>query len=417
MFPLTEDPKELPKALLPVGNKPMIYYQLQWLENARIEDIIVVCSDAAYKNISNYVHKVYEKGSGTMLEVVKFKEEIGSLNALRHVSNRIKSDFLVLSCDIIINLPAHKFLDIHRAQNAAMVAMLYENVKGDEAASSKKDDETLEFIGIDHSTGRLLMTVLAEDIDEELPMNRAMLERYPNVTIHTTLRDAHLYVFKRWVIDLIKQSKLVGIKSDLIPLLLQCQYSDRVVKRESIDKLLALPQSADPFTLARSHSSTGGGFVGADKTPQVVCAAVVAKPSPGGGEHVFRAHTQWTYLEGNRNMPKFAPPGEALVSESAQISQKTQVGADAMVGEGTRIGERTGVKKSVIGSHCVIGKNVKIAGSVIMDHCVIEDNVKLDGCVVCNTAKIGEGSTLKDCQVAPGYVVEKDLNLKGEPLL
>jgi dTDP-glucose pyrophosphorylase len=32
---MTEDPNT-PKALLPVANKPMIYYQLQWLEDAHI---------------------------------------------------------------------------------------------------------------------------------------------------------------------------------------------------------------------------------------------------------------------------------------------------------------------------------------------------------------------------------------------
>lgn len=35
LYPLTED-DHVPKALLPVVNKPMIYYQVQWLENAGI---------------------------------------------------------------------------------------------------------------------------------------------------------------------------------------------------------------------------------------------------------------------------------------------------------------------------------------------------------------------------------------------
>ncbi|KAJ1559605.1 hypothetical protein HK405_009987, partial [Cladochytrium tenue] len=140
---------------------------------------------------------------------------------------------------------------------------------------------------------------------------------------------------------------------------------------------LTAANNIDPFLLARQHSSTGGGFVGTGSSvtgvsgaSPVVCTAVVVKPA-SAGEYCFRAQTQWTYLEGNRNMARHFPDG--LVSDSVQLSQKTAIGNNSMVGEGTRIGERTSIKKTIVGSHCVIGKNVSISGSVVMDHCIIED--------------------------------------------
>ena len=39
MYPLTEE-NSLPKALLPIANKPLLYYQLQWLVKAGIQGII-----------------------------------------------------------------------------------------------------------------------------------------------------------------------------------------------------------------------------------------------------------------------------------------------------------------------------------------------------------------------------------------
>jgi translation initiation factor eIF-2B subunit gamma len=113
-------------------------------------------------------------------------------------------------------------------------------------------------------------------------------------------------------------------------------------------------------------SSTGGGLVGAAELPSIVCTAVLAKEG-----YCFRSNTQWSYLEGNRQMTKYLTEG--LIAETADVNQKAQVGPDSMVGEGTRVGERSSVKKSVIGKHTVVGKNVKIVGSIIMDHCVIED--------------------------------------------
>ncbi|KAJ3409732.1 hypothetical protein HDV05_004289 [Chytridiales sp. JEL 0842] len=409
MFPMTED-ANTPKALLPVANKPMIYYQLQWLEDAHITDIMVICYETAHRPISNYVHKLYEKLADTKIEVLKVKDNLGSADALRHAANRIKTDFLVLGCDLITNYPPHKLLDVHRIQGPAVTALFYEAIKPEDGVNTKKDEEMTEYIGIDHSTCRLLMTEPLEDLDDELPVRMAMFEKFPTLNIHSKLREAHLYVFKRWVIDLVVKSKVNSIKSELIPLLIQSQFSDRVLKREGIDKLLASPANGDTFQTARKISSTGGGLVGSATTPSVVCTAVVAKEG-----YCFRANTQWTYLEGNRQMTKHMTEG--LIAENAGFSQRTQVGPDSMVGEGTRLGERTGVKKSVIGKHCIIGRNVKIVGSVIMDHVIIDDNVKLEGSIVCNDAKIGESSHVKDCQIGAGYKMDKDTQAKNESFI
>jgi len=39
IYPLTEE-NSLPKALLPIANKPLLYYQLKWLVKAGIQGII-----------------------------------------------------------------------------------------------------------------------------------------------------------------------------------------------------------------------------------------------------------------------------------------------------------------------------------------------------------------------------------------
>ncbi|KAI8842552.1 nucleotide-diphospho-sugar transferase [Chytridium lagenaria] len=406
MFPLTEG-ENLPKAFLPIANKPMIYYQLQWLEDAKINDILVICLDTSYKKLHHYVHNVYEKSNeATKIDVVKVKSDdgLGSADVLRQHSNRIKTDFILLSCDIITNFPPHRLIDVYRMQSPTVTALFYESLKAEEASSWKKDDDALqEFVGIDHRTCQLVMTTPLDELDdEELPIRIPLLEAFPIVKVHTKLRDAHMYIFKHWILDLIAaKPKISNIRRDLIPVLLKAQYSGKFMKKEGIDKLLPLDQ--DTFLPARDLSSTGGGFVGSDTTPKIVCTAIVPGPTSG---YIFRANTQWAYMEGNKQMTKQLTEG--LVASSAEISSRAQVGPDSMVGEGTKIGERSSVKKSVIGHHCVIGKNVKIAGSIIMDHCIVEDNVKLDGSILCNTSKIHEAAQLKDCMVGASFVVEKE---------
>jgi translation initiation factor eIF-2B subunit gamma len=50
-----------------------------------------------------------------------------------------------------------------------------------------------------------------------------------------------------------------------------------------------------------------------------------------------------------------------------------QIGPDSLIGQGTRVAEKAGIKKSIIGRHCVIGKGAKLTGCVLWDFVVVEE--------------------------------------------
>ncbi|ORY53047.1 hypothetical protein BCR33DRAFT_711435 [Rhizoclosmatium globosum] len=453
LFPLIDD--NCPKALLPLANKPMLFYQLEWLETAMINDILIVCQEEAHKKINNYIHNVLnvsERYPNAKVEVIKSKGSgTSSADALRLVANRIKTDFIVLSCDTITNYPPNKLLDVFRIQSPTFTALFHEPLKaeGEVASSKSKDDDLIEYVAIDHSTCRLLFSVAGDEVDDELPVRMSILDKFPVVNIHTKLRDAHLYVFKHWVIDFLSKSKIQSIKEELIPLLTHFQYSEKVLKREGVEKYLkAGGLSYDEFYTSRHQSSTGGGFVNAtysqsmhehylrqnlhnppstasstillddveddevttDFHKHIVCTALVAKEG-----YCFRVNSVPNYLEGSRALIKTITP-EELVPRSVERAKGCQVG-DSLVGDSCRVGEKTSIKKSVIGNHCVIGKNVKIINSVLHDHCVIEDKAVLEGTVVCANSKVLEMCNLKDCQVASGVSIEKEVQGKNETFI
>ncbi|KAJ3111146.1 hypothetical protein HK100_002796 [Physocladia obscura] len=408
---------------------------------------MIVCQEDSHKKISSYIHNILnvsERYPNTKVEVVKVKGN-GSADALRLVANRIK------------------LLDVFRIQSPTFTALFHEPLKPDNDSgsgsgsgggnslqkNSNKDDDLTEYVAIDHSTCRLLFAVGSDEVDDELPVRMSILDKFAVVNIHTKLRDAHLYVFKHWVIDYVARSKIQSIKDELIPMLTHFQYSEKVLKREGVDKFLTQPSNFDDFYNARNESSTGGGFVNShpsasinayyanlshhqnsitpasasssaillenedvdqestDFHKSIICTALVAREGL-----CFRVNSVPTYLEGSRALIKTISP-EDLVPRSVERQKGCQVG-DSLIGDSTRIGEKTGIKKSVIGKHCVIGKNVKIINSVLMDHCVIGDKVILEGTVVCDNSKVFEQCTLKDCQVGPNLTIEKEVNGKGE---
>ncbi|KAI8813092.1 nucleotide-diphospho-sugar transferase [Cladochytrium replicatum] len=412
LYPLTQ-PENLPKALLPIANKPMIYHQLQWLESANIRDIIVVAYKSEKQKIGDYVHKVYEASAGTKIDVVAQDEGSkigGTAEALSLVKDKIKSDFVLMSCDLITDMPPHHILDTHRVINPTASALLYEAVKNDDAPKPKDEDDG-QFIGIDHTSCRLVYMKSKDDVADELPLRTSLLRRFPLLNIHTQLKDGHLYIFKRWVIDyLVKtlratnvkdEDKPTSIRVDLLPTLVKMQSSNKICKQEGIEKFLA--SSHDPFREARSFSTTQK--IGEE--PGIFCAAVMYREGLCG-----RANTIASYGEMNRLMTKVVGEDERIAA-SAKISPKTQVGSDSLVGDSTSIGERCALKKAIIGSHCQIGRNVKIINSVIMDYAVVEDNVKLENCILCTHAKVQEKALLKDCEVGANFVVEKESKSKN----
>jgi translation initiation factor eIF-2B subunit gamma len=75
------------------------------------------------------------------------------------------------------------------------------------------------------------MIMAKEDVDQRITFSKSLITKFPNITLHSKLRDAHLYIFKHWVLDLIVERKSISsIKEDLLPLLVKAQSSNTPIK-------------------------------------------------------------------------------------------------------------------------------------------------------------------------------------------
>ncbi|ORX60033.1 nucleotide-diphospho-sugar transferase [Piromyces finnis] len=408
MYPLTEE-NSLPKALLPVANKPLLYYQLQWLTKAGIQDVIVTCHKDIAQKINVYLNSEYDVFNEIKVEVVAINDYVGTADALRYLKEKDKlkqMDLVVISCDLVTDMPPHHILDVHRVVNPSMTALYYEDPKAD-AEKTTKEMDSPDYIGIDPNRSQLVYVASKTDYSSELPFRMSLLQKFPVINFYTQLRDAHLYIFKQWVFDMLLQKKNISsLRSELVPLLVKCQSaSSEWLEKEGIDKFI---QSSSPIASSAPTTPLSPNNTSHDETKNTpICTAIVCNAS-----YCSRANTLPTYAEINRYMTRQST--EQRIPDSAEVSPKTQVGPDSLVGDSSKIGERCSIKKSVIGSHCVIGRNVKIIGSVIMDYIVIEDNVKLENCIVCNNGKVLEKCHLINCEVAANFVVPKNTQTKNE---
>lgn len=60
------------------------------------------------------------------VQVVEVPSGCGSADALRSMKSLIKTDFLVLSCDLMTDIPPHVIINPHRSLNNSMTALFFD---------------------------------------------------------------------------------------------------------------------------------------------------------------------------------------------------------------------------------------------------------------------------------------------------
>ena len=444
LYPLAE---HIPAALLSIANKPIIWYVIEFLHKYGFEEAIIVSKPTFFDRIKTCVDtfvSVYNipiKLDCYCLPIDKHTE-MGTADALRFIQPHIKSDLLIIPCDILIDIPLQQFANIHRCYNSALTILLTTQRQASPSDQSAGPMKTYkagrDVIALAEGTDRILMLQNESDIDEKLTLTRSLLLKYPCLDIRTDLKDTHVYLMSRSTMDILNEGegkKIHSIKDELIPLILQKQLTDytKVSTYPSGEDASFMFNPLDNLELLSyqlSETNRSGRFdrIMLDGLCQEIyytyaCYTMILTST----HQALRISTVHDYIEGNKLMQREdirhslwpIETDQGLVHASVEITGAVErvVGKETYIGEGSRIDEGCSLKKSVIGSLVILGKNVKVSNSIILERAVIEDNCQIINSIVCGNAKIEADCVLRDCIVARSAVVTKDSDIKGETLL
>ncbi|KAH9485327.1 putative translation initiation factor eIF-2B subunit gamma [Psilocybe cubensis] len=405
LVPLTSDygDEPCPKSLLPIANKPLLEYTLLWLEQSGIKDVLLICPTTHRSSIYHHIHSDVSSSS-LRIDLQTYDESqdsnTGTCALLRHFSNRISEDFVVVPCDFIpppslpLSLLLNKFR-IDALSEACMATTCWYTSRAPEKGTVPEEWGPVSSpspLVWDPSTGTLLYVDTPDDQDrngDEVDLKMSLLSRFPRVKLSASLKDSHVYVCRRYVLDLLHEKPhFLSLKEEFFPWLCKLQY--RRSKRVKYGKTLRNMVEPKSQAISLQHSS----FV--DKSSQahqidspiepddeLVQTKIGVIVHDKESEPAMRINTLQTFFEANKRVLSGTtyslpvdPKNRSLIDQRAQISN------DSIVGESTQISERTTIKRSVIGRHCIIGKMVKVTGCVLLDHCIIEDGAKLDNCIL-----------------------------------
>ncbi|XP_006729056.1 translation initiation factor eIF-2B subunit gamma isoform X1 [Leptonychotes weddellii] len=417
---MTDLTSSIPKPLLPVGNKPLIWYPLNLLERVGFEEVIVITTRDVQKALSA------EFKMKMKLDTVCIPDEAdkGTADSLRQIYPKLKTDVLVLSCDLITDVALHEVVDLFRAHDASLAMLMRKGQDGLEQVPGqkvgKKPVEQRDFIGVDSTGKRLLFMANEADLDEELVIKGSILQKHPRIHFHTGLVDAHLYCLKKYVVDFLMENKsITSVRSELIPYLIRKQFSSAASQQGQEEKEEDLKKkelkSLDIFSFIKEGSTLT--FAPYDacwnicrdrwedlSKSQVRCYVHIMKEGL-----CSRVSTLGLYMEANRQVPKLLSvlcPEESLIHSSAQIVSKHLIGVESLIGPDTQVGEKSSIKHSVIGSSCVIRNRVTITSCLLMNSVTVEEGSNIQGSVICNNAVIEKGADIKNCLIGSGQRID-----------
>ncbi|CAK7219439.1 Translation initiation factor eIF-2B subunit gamma [Sporothrix curviconia] len=148
----TANPDENPKALLPIANRPMVWYPLDFCNRAGVTDITLICpptaSDAIKAALSTNPF-LTSLPAPSVLAPKDLDQTTGTAAILRlpEVRELVTTDFLVLPCDLVCELGGDKLLQAWMVQAASLADLLKEQdlgrnylIEGSSGSSSASTD-------------------------------------------------------------------------------------------------------------------------------------------------------------------------------------------------------------------------------------------------------------------------------------
>lgn len=388
------------KALLPVGNKPLIQYVIEWCKKAGFagttvavweddfEDVEAVCHAFELKvslfKVQNDIH------SGQILKVM---ESAGALKPQR--------DIMVVPCDFITEIDPESLISAVRSQddNTAVTGFYYKNTW--EKLDLKKLEPDVLLHSVSHpskavitsnnSSEYLLDCYEREKLKEAkvLKTRMAMLWKFPQVVATMDLLRSSIFFMSRKILgyeDINFDQPIAKVIRDI---------GRRTWRHHDVKETVVMQRlpSSIPFLRANNllaYMEANHSYL-RQKARNMHQQQVQQEMSGGDsaeGDHV----------------PAKREPGQAMI------------GNDSLVGLNTSVGERSNVKRSAIGNNCTIGRKCHLTGCVILDNVTIENDVRLENCIVGKGATIEGKSKLVLCYVEGKYTVVSETEAKDEVL-
>ncbi len=315
LHPLTY---EIPKAMVPVLNRPFLEHTIAYLKNYKVKDIILALSYLP-EAIQNYFGD--GSNSGVKLNYAVEDNPLGTAGAVKNAERYLTSTFVVLNGDVFTDIDIADMLAFHRGKGAkATIGLTW------------VDDPRAFGIVETESDGRV----------------RRFIEKPSPAQVTTNWINAGVYLLEPEVLEHVPPNTHYMFGKELFPLLLK--LGEPVYGFPSSGYFLDMGTPGNylrlncDLLLLKAKSALIGGLnregVGCDKEVIIHPSAEVVGPAVIGSR--------------------------CRIDQKACIKGPVVMGADCYIGEGANI------------EVAVLWRGVNIGAGVTLKQCILGTNTKIE---------------------------------------
>ncbi|ODQ67187.1 nucleotide-diphospho-sugar transferase [Nadsonia fulvescens var. elongata DSM 6958] len=403
------------KALLPVANKPLIGYSLEWCEKVGFPAVTIVTSSSSAPSVSQFVDSFKKTTTLKSVNILgtdaKFSGDI-----VLSLAPEIKSDFIVLPCDFITDISPQLLVEVHRNRDPnSLITGIYYNNNLENIEKKSLLSDYLVHTPLSNNNPRLLDAYSREAVSSArtFQLRTSMLWKHSNSIISSKILESSIYFCSGDVLKLLTTKSKYEEEQDSRELEHDnFDMDDDEVKNSELisqPKIYAVDKPWKKIVRDMARRSWK------HSTPYQSVGFYLIKDE---NQTFIRANSLSAYMEANRWVMKQQVRLDATAPKPAATTKTAAtIGNDSSVADDAEIGERTSIKKSIVGKACKLGKKCRITGCVILDGVVIGDEVHLENCIIGTKAVLETRVKLTGCNVEGTYIVPKGTQAKNETLV
>lgn len=376
---------EQPRALLPLVNRPLIDYTVEFLAVAGVQEIFVFCCTHAEAIRAHLEASRWMKPTSSVKLRIIISEDCPSVgDALRDIDAQslIRSDFVLVSGDLVANMQLREVIQKHRElkkkDKMLVMTCVYKKAKPKHRTRSIEDDILICTSALN---GQLLH---CEKPMKQSHMNipLSLLEDHSEIEVHYDVLDCH-----------------ISICSPTVPQLFSDNF-DYQTRHHFIRGILVNED------ILGNHIYT---HVISDQYAARVCNLSTYDAISKDVIH------RWVYPLVPDNTDEACSYGRRNIYLNTNVSLAfgCELHEDVVIGRNSSIGVSTHITQSSIGHNCRIGDNVVIEGAYIWDNCVIERGCKVYRSILCDSVYVKSNVVIEPgCILSYGVIVGPEFTVK-----
>ncbi len=326
-----------PKPLIPIANRPFLFYQLELFKRANVTDITLSLNFPPGKIEDTFGNAAHH---GVKLRYAQEAQPLGTAGAFKQLITERPEPTVILNGDILTNASIASLLIAHRELQAAVTILTFPVANPSQYGLVVADE--------DHRVSQFIEKPRPEQLK---------LELRPELGTHI---NAGLYVIEPRIAEHIPAGTRYDFESQLFPALIAAGEPVYALPWDGYWLDLGTPQR-----YWQAHQDLLAGKV---KKIQLERPALTAWSGEGEAPRIDKA----SLLDPSVTLKAGVEIINSVIGANCVIEEKARI-ENSVIWSGTRIGAQAQIQNSFIGKSALIGKGVTLDAAVLGDKSNITD--------------------------------------------